>query len=47
MNKIKYNTNLYKFREQISTWLGTYDLPHLHLIKEYTHFDRENDQSTL
>ena len=47
LKTIKYNTELYKFRKQISSWFGDVELSKLHEIKEYEHFERENDQSTI
>ena len=44
---IKYNTELYKFKEQISSWFSDVDLSKLHTLKQYEHFERENDQSTI
>jgi hypothetical protein len=47
MNKFTYNTNLYSFRNIVSDWLETFDLSKLHEIREYEHFVRENDQSSM
>ena len=47
MNVIKYDTNLYKFRDIISDWFNTVDLSGLHKIEQYEHFERETDQSTI
>ncbi len=47
MIKIKYNTSVYNFAEYISSWLGDVELSKLHEIKQYEHFDREHDQSTM
>ena len=44
---IKYNTELYKFKEQISSWFDDVDLSKLHTLKQYEHFERKNDQSTI
>ena len=47
MNKIKYNKLEYGFRDIISYWFDGVDLSKLHYIKEYEHFERETDQSTI
>ena len=47
MKRIEYNTKQYAFREIICNWFETYDLSKLHFIKDYEHFERENDQSTI
>ena len=47
MKRIKYNTKQYNFKEVICNWFNTFDLSKLHFIKDYKHFERENDQSTI
>ena len=47
MNKIKYNVKKYYFRDIISYWFGGVNLSKLHKIKQYEHFERETDQSTI
>ena len=47
INRFKYDTKEHAFREVICNWLGEYDLSKLHYIKQYEHFDREHDQSTI
>ena len=47
MNKFTYNTKLYTFRDIVSNWLETDDLSKLHKIRQYEHFVRENDQSSM
>ena len=47
INKFKYNTKEHAFREVVCNWLGEYDLSKLHYVKQYEHFDREHDQSTI
>ena len=47
MKKIKYDINKYDFRNIISNWFGDVNLSKLHKIKQYEHFERENDQSTI
>jgi|TARA_R110000824_G_scaffold154151_1_gene326091 hypothetical protein len=47
MKKIHYDTEKYTFKNIISEWFETSDLSKLHLIKDYEHFERENDQSTM
>ena len=47
MKRIKYDINKYSFRDIVSNWLETDDLSKLHKIKQYKHFVRDNDQSTM
>ena len=52
MKKIKYDIKKYTFRNIVSNWFSTItddniDLSKLHEVHEYSHFERENDQSTL
>ena len=47
MKRIKYKTNKYNFRKVLIEWFKTNELSKLHLIKDYEHFKRENDQSTI
>ena len=47
MKKLSYNIDYYPFREIVCNWLETDDLSKLHKIKQYEHFVRENDQSTM
>jgi len=46
MHRIDYNTKIYNFKNVVKNWLDT-DLSKLHLIKQYEHFDRRHDQSTM
>ena len=41
------NTWKYNFRKVLIEWFKTNELSKLHLIKDYEHFKRENDQSTI
>jgi hypothetical protein len=45
--KIKYNTNLYNFREKIESVLETTDLENLHLIKQYDIFEVAKESKTI
>ena len=47
MQTITYNTEQYPFKSIISKWFETSELSKLHLIKNYEHFEREDDQSTI
>ena len=47
MQTITYNTEQYPFKSIISKWFETSELSKLHLIKDYEHFERQNDQSTI
>ena len=47
MKTITYNTEKYSFKSIVSKWLETSELSKLHLIKDYEHFERQNDQSTI
>ena len=47
MKYINYNIKEYNFKHIISNWLETDNLSKLHEIKQYEHFVRENDQSTM
>ena len=47
MKKLIYDIDIYPFKDIISTWLETDDLSELHKIKQYEHFVRENDQSSM
>lgn len=47
MKKITYDTNKYDFKAIIQGWFNTYDIEHLHTLKDYAHFNREQDQSTM
>ena len=47
MKKITYDTKKYPFSGIISEWLDIDDLSKLHEIREYEHFIRENDQSSM
>ena len=47
MKKVKYDIDIYSFRNIVSDWLETNNLSKLHKIKQYEHFVRENDQSSM
>lgn len=47
MKTIQYDTEKYSFKNIISEWFEAPELSRLHLIKDYEHFERENDQSTI
>lgn len=47
MNAINYSVEKYPFYEIISKWFESNDLSRLHEIRQYAHFDREHDQSTM
>jgi hypothetical protein len=47
MNKLNYDIDTYSFNNIVSNWLETDDLSKLHKIKQYEHFVRENDQSSM
>ena len=47
MNLVNYNPKKYLFKEIICEWFETTDLPNLHKIEEYEHFERSTDQSTV
>ena len=42
-----YDKEKYPFIEIIENWLEADDLSKLHEIKQYEHFERETDQSTI
>ena len=47
MKKLSYNIDYYPFREIVCNWFDFDNLSKLHEIKQYEHFVRENDQSTM
>jgi len=47
MKTIIYDTEKYSFKNIVNKWFATSELSKLHLIKEYEHFERKNDQSTI
>ena len=47
MRTIIYDIEEYSFKDIVSGWLSVKDLSKLHEIKEYKHFDRKHDQSTI
>ena len=47
MKRFDYDISKYNFRKHIASWFGDVDLSKLHSIKQYEHFERENDQSTI
>ena len=46
MHRITYDTKIYDFKSVVENWLNN-ELSKLHLVKQYEHFDREHDQSTM
>ena len=47
INKISYNIEKYNFKDIVKNWFNQIELSKLHKIKQYKHFERENDQSTI
>ena len=47
MLQVEYDTKKYLFKEFICEWFETNDLPNLHKIEQYDHFERSTDQSTI
>jgi len=47
MELLSYNTENYEFGSLVCNWMSTDDLSELHNIRQYEHFVRSNDQSSI